>query len=339
MLRGAIFGFGNIGQFIARSVNVDKKYGDRAKIVTACDRYEKQRKIAENEFGIKAYADPQKMFENDLDFVCVVSTSIAHKEHVLMSVERNLPILCEKPLALNLHDAITMVNEIEKRKLPNVVRYLFRFTSEYRALKQMVDDGIFGDLLSVWARNFRGYGLYAGGTRHIAVMRPEESGGWIVHHACHMADIMLWLGGAIKEVYCQTHSTVPYEDSEEIIWSNVTFENGAIGMIADTVACLEDKSIGVIGKKGSATIMTDCIKPVIKYRKEGEADFAPPHIFDPMDMCPSIDSIAHFFDCIQHDEKPIATVRDAVSSLAVAIAMKKSAVEKRPVTIAEALNI
>ena len=338
MLKGAIFGFGNIGQFIAREVNIEKKYGERAEIVAVCDRYEQQRIIAENEFNLRAYTDPRKMLDNDLDFLCVLSTSIAHKEHLLLSVERNLPILCEKPIALNLDDAIMMAEEVEKRNILNVVRYLFRFTSEYRALKQMVDDGKFGELLSVWARNFRGHGLYVGGAQHPAVVKPEESGGWIVHHTCHMTDLMLWLGGAIKEVYCQTQSTVPNKDSEEIVWSNVTFENGAIGMTADTVACLEDKSVGVIGNKGSAKVVVDSLKPLIKYRFEGEADFAPPHILDPLDIGPSIDSIAHFFDCVQHDEKPIATVRDAVFSLAVAIAMKKSAVEKRPVKIADILH-
>jgi len=329
MLKGALFGFGNIGQMLATRINFDKKYGDRARIVAVCDRNREMIEIAGTKFGIKGYLDAKEMLNNDLDFVCVVSTSIAHKEHVLLSAERNLPILCEKPIALNLEDARDMVDAVEKRNLVNIVRYIFRYSSEYRALQRMVMNNKMGDILCVWARNFRGYGLYVGGARHPAIIKPEESGGWTIHHLCHMADVLLWFGGPVARVFCQHQSTVPDVYSEEIIWGNVTFKSSAIGSISDTVACLEDKSVGIIGTRGSAEVITDGIKPLIKYRKEGEADFAPPHIIDPMDLEDDVDEIEHFLNCIEHDESPIVTIRDAYESLKLAMALKKSAVEGR----------
>lgn len=338
MLKGAVFGFGNVGQLITRFVNIEKKYGVEATIAAVCDINESKRNTAEKDFCLKAYADPEKMLNNDLDFVCVLSTNIAHREHVLLAAERNLPIFLEKPIALNMNDAYNMVAAVEEKKLVNIVHYTYRFSAEHLYLKKMIDEGEFGEILSIWARNFRGHGLYCGGARHLAVMNPEQSGGWIIHHACHMADMMIWLGGSIKKVYCQAQSTLPDKSSEEIIWCNVTFTNGAIGMIADTIACLEDRSIGVIGTKASAVVIRNGRKPLIKFRSEGEPDFAPPHILDPMEICPAIDPFAHFLDCIKGGSQPMVTMRDTLPSLAVAIAMKKSVVEKRPVCIAEIGN-
>src|SRR5689334_7900981 len=97
-----------------------------------------------------------------------------------------------------------------------------RYLPTYRKMRQLVDDGTLGQLLAVWAAVHRGYGLYGSGERHPAIARPEESGGWIVHHMCHITDWCIWLAGQVEEVYMLTRTTAPTElSSEELIFGTI----------------------------------------------------------------------------------------------------------------------
>ena len=49
-----------------------------------------------------------------------------------------------------------------------------RYVPTYIKMKQMVDNGELGEILSVWARSFRGHGFYAAGKRHRAVVEPAQ---------------------------------------------------------------------------------------------------------------------------------------------------------------------
>ena len=89
-----------------------------------------------------------------------------------------------------------------------------RYIDACLKIKNLVDSGEMGDLLSICHFKTRAYGLYGAGARHRAVMEPEESGGWTVHHACHDIDFLYWINGPIKRVYATTQTTVPDEDSD-----------------------------------------------------------------------------------------------------------------------------
>ncbi|MBD3290884.1 hypothetical protein GF337_18900 [candidate division KSB1 bacterium] len=335
MLKGAVFGFGNVGQWITQSINIEKKYGESIKITSICDVDSNIREKAERVFHLKAYRNPGEMLENELDCVFITSTSDAHKQHVLLSAEKDLPIFCEKPIALNIRDARAITEAVEKRGLISLVRYVLRYWSCFLSLKKMVDDGELGDIVSLWARNCRGWGLHASGNVHPAVAHSERSGGWTIHHACHGADLMSWLGGEIEQVFCQHYTTFTNCKSEEVVWSNIKFTNGTIGMLGDTVAGVHERSVGVIGTRASASVMFDCVKPLIKIRREGSPDLAAPEIIDPESICQEIDPVRNFIEAIQTGAPTLVTVRDAMASLAVSLAMKKSAEQQRVVSVQE----
>jgi predicted dehydrogenase len=334
MLKGGVFGFGGVGQHMTRRINQSKEYGGDFRIVAICNRGKEKRDLAEKEYGLKAYEKLDDLIAHGLDFMLILSTSHVHREAAVKCAEAGIPFLIEKPIALTVEDAWDIVNATEKAGVINGVNYSMRYNPTYIKMKDMVDKGELGRVMSIWARSFRGHGFYEAGKRHRAVVEPEESGGWIVHHMCHIVDFVIWLGGEIDEVYTITQTTAPPElDSEELVYSTVKFKSGAIGMVSDVTGYPSDHSAGVSGTKGGVTEYLNGPKPLIKLYWETDREFGPPHIIDPQDSVKREDGLSQFLRCLKEGKPTNVPVREAWYSLKVCHAMRRSAHEGKPVKI------
>jgi len=334
MLKGGVFGFGGVGQSMTRRINQAKLFGDDVKIVAVCNRGKEKRDLAEKEYNLAAYDNVDDLIAHGLDFMLIVSTSHVHRDAAVKCAEAGVHYLIEKPIALTVEDAEDIVRATEKAGLINGVNYSMRYRPMYIKMKQMVDSGELGDVLSVWARSFRGHGFYMNGKRHRAVVEPWESGGWIVHHMCHIVDFVIWIAGDVDEVYTVTKSTAPPElDSEEMIYSTLKFKNGAIGMVSDITGYPSDRSAGIVGSKGGVTQSTDGPKPLIKLYWETDREFAPPHIVDPEDTVKPDSGLQQFIRCLKEGKQTNVPVSEACYSLKVCHAMRNSAHEGKAVKV------
>jgi predicted dehydrogenase len=320
ILRGGVIGFGNTGQKLTEYVNEHKK--DEARIVAACNRGKPNLDLARDKYGLAVTHDAQELVNMDLDFVLVLSTSYAHAEQVIVAAEAGRHVFCEKPIALNLADADRMIEAVESAGVVNAVNYSMRYIDAYLKIKDMVDSGELGQVLSISHFKTRAFGLYGAGARHRAVVEPEESGAWTVHHACHSIDFLYWINGPMVAAYATTQTTVPDKDSEEVVLGNVTFENGAMGLIGDSVCCIRDHYTQVIGTEASLVMSGEHDQTLLRLHREGEQEAK---------VIPARDSkrpgggIDHFLECISRGEPSPNSIRDSRHSLAVALAMQKSA--------------
>jgi predicted dehydrogenase len=320
ILSGGVIGFGNIGQNLTTYVNQAKR--GEARIVAACDIAQSQLELARGKYGLVATQDARALINMELDFVLVVSSNVAHADQVVMAAEAGKHIFCEKPIALTLAEADRMIEAVEAAGVVNVVNYSMRYIDGYLKFKEMADSGRLGRLLFVWHFMTRGYGLYSAGARHWAVLNPEQSGGWTVHHACHSIDFLYWINGPIATAYCTTQTTTPDQRSEEVLLGNLTFADGVMGMVGDSTCCIREHHTGIIGSKGSLLMSGEHEKTVMRLHLEGEQEER---------LIPAIDSkrpgggIDHFLECIRQGRQSPNSLRDARHSLAVALAMQESA--------------
>ena len=323
MLKGGVLGFGGVGQNMTSKLH---EWGT-AKIIGACNRGADKLVIAKEKFGLKTTHDPRELCSWDLDFVLVTSTSHAHAEHVLAAADRGLHQLVEKPIALNLKDADAMIAACEAKNLITVVNYTLRFQPPYQRMKEIIDSGTLGDVMSITCYTSRGYGLYGSGARHRAIVEPNESGGWIVHHACHMVDLAIWMAGDVESAYCRSQSTVPGIDSPEVIWGMLALKNGATAVIGDTVAAIRQRIITVIGTKGTVEILRTPQGDVLHMREEkrGHIDWSrydddilgygtPQHE----------QALTDFIACLNAKKKSPNDLRSGRASLAASLAMEES---------------
>jgi predicted dehydrogenase len=328
MLQGGVIGFGNMGQKLTRYINESERLD--ARIVAVCNRGKPKLDVARNEFGLWATHDPDDLLSRNLDFVLILSTSYAHASQVVKASEAGCHIFCEKPIALSLEDADHMIEASEKADVVTVVNYIMRYNEGYIKIKELIDRGELGEVLSVTHSKMRCYGLYAAGARHRAIVEPEESGGWIVHHACHDIDFLYWLLGPIRTVYALTQSTVPHKRSEEVVLGMVVFENGAIGSIGDSVCGIRDHYTRIIGSKASLAMTGENEQTVFRLHREGVAK---PELLPFRDAKRPGGGLDHFFECIRQDRRSPNSLRSARHSLAAALAMKESARTGKPVTV------
>lgn len=319
-LRGGIFGFGNIGQNVAQYIN-GRQHAE-AQIVAICDVDAAQLQLAREQYGLHATPDMSELAQMDLDFVVVASPNAVHAAQVTAAAAAGKHIFCEKPVALTLADADRMIDAVAQAGVISVVNYSMRYIDGYLKCKALVEDGTLGEILSVWHLMTRGFGLYGSGARHWAVMEPERSGGWTVHHACHSIDFLYWVNGPMTRVYCNTQSTLPDKRSEEFLIGNLTFANGAVGMVGDSTCILREHHTGVVGANGSLLMSGEHGQTVLRLHLENERA---ERLISAVDSKRPGGGLDHFFQCIRRGQQSPNDLASARHSLAVALAMQESA--------------
>ena len=327
MLKGGVFGFGGVGQNMTR--RIQENYCDNFKISAIVDLDSQKIELAKKVFNIKAFDSLEKMLAEELDFVLITSTNHVHAQAAKVCAAANIPFLIEKPIALTYSDAKEIVDAVAKNKVKTVINYSMRYNPLYKKIKNMVDAGVIGDLMSICISSNRGYGFYGSGKRHPAIINPTQSGGWTIHHMTHIIDYAIWLGGEIQEVYAHALTTAPSElQTEELICSLLKFKNGIIGTASDQIGTLRDHQLQVIGTKGALAETEINSKHLIKLSLESRS-YKNIELIDPSNEFREEDGLAHFLKILKTDEPSQMPVSSGLYVTKVCEAIKRSAKEKR----------
>lgn len=228
----AIVGCGNIG---TRSHLPGVKRLDNVDIVAVCDVIEEKAKNAAQEFGGKAFANLDEMLDKvkpEIVDVCVREHD--HRSVVEKALEAGADVICEKTMANTIEDAQAMLDAAEKTGKRLAINYNYRWLSSYMVLRQMIQNGDFGEV------------------RYIA-----SSFHWF--QGTHSVDMMRNLGGEFAEL-CAT-STID-EDVDFMFFQGrllrgnirnaavcLKYESGAIGSMTLSQYGNSNMNFEVAGKK------------------------------------------------------------------------------------------
>ncbi len=120
-------------------------------------------------------------------------------------------IYCEKPIATNLQDALEIYRLAKTKGIKNGVVQDKLFLPGLRKLKQLIDSGFFGRLLSV--RGEFGYWVFEGDLQPIQRpswnYRAEDGGGMILDMVCHWRYVLDNTFGNVKSVSCLGATHIP----------------------------------------------------------------------------------------------------------------------------------
>src|SRR3984893_18572948 len=120
---------------------------DRAEVVAVADPSPENAARRVAEFGIsQSYADTEAMLEStELDAVDIAAPRQMHAPLVRLAAKRRLPVLCQKPLAPNLHEAIELAAEV-KDQTRLMVHENWRFRAYYRDAAAWLREGRIGNV-------------------------------------------------------------------------------------------------------------------------------------------------------------------------------------------------
>jgi len=188
--------------------------------------------------GFAATTNVDELIEHpEVKAVIVASPNALHKEHCLKVAAAGKALWAEKPLVLNLADYDEIVAAVEKAGIVNHCNFGMRFQPTCRKMIELADAGEFGEPMHLISRSSRGVGLFSLGTAHKAVLHPELSGGWVMHHMCHQVDFAIRLTRQpVVRVFAQKVASAPDAPSEESIAAVCTTAGGAILQLADGLA-------------------------------------------------------------------------------------------------------
>ena len=252
-LRFAIVGCGRIGQRHASHIV------NNGELAAVCDIIpEKAQEIAAN-YGAKVYNSIEALLEGeqDLDVVSICSPNGLHAAHSIAALNAGSHVLCEKPLAINVSDCGEMIKAAEKANRRLFAIKQNRFNPPVRIVKEAIDAGKLGNILSVqlscfWNRNENYYANSWKGT-------ADLDGGTLYTQFSHFVDLIYWMIGDVKSVEAFTgnythEGIIEFEDTGVVI---MEFYNGAIGTINYTVNSYDknmEGSLTIFGDKGTVKI-------------------------------------------------------------------------------------
>lgn len=162
---------------------------------------------AQRKFGVPhAFCDPKLFFESGLDAVTIASPAPTHKDNVIECAARGLPVLCEKPLAMNDSDSAQMIEVMKAAKLPLAVGFCYRFSPVALEIARLVREGRVGEiralrLIYIW--NLHGiHEIDADGNPFYSPRRLDrmDEGGPLVDCGVHQIDLArFWLGREVED--------------------------------------------------------------------------------------------------------------------------------------------
>ncbi len=121
--------------------------GDQARVVAVADPSHDNAARRAAEFGIsQLYANAEAMLAaTELDAVDIAAPRQWHAPLVRLAAQRRLPVLCQKPLAPNLQQAIEIAAEV-KDLARLMVHENWRFRGYYRDTASWLREGRIGDV-------------------------------------------------------------------------------------------------------------------------------------------------------------------------------------------------
>jgi predicted dehydrogenase len=95
------------------------------------------------------YTDPDELIaDEEVELVDICLPTFLHAEYVIKALQAGKNVLCEKPMAMNSDECRRMVAAAEEAEGQLMIAQCIRFWPEYAYLKETVESGRLGRLLS-----------------------------------------------------------------------------------------------------------------------------------------------------------------------------------------------
>lgn len=186
-LNVAVIGVGNMGQHHVRIYSGMSGVN----LIAVSDVSEERGKDLAKKHNCLFYNDYGKMLaEQKIDAVSIVVPTSLHCKVASDVLDRGINVLLEKPIAANLAEAGMIIKKAKEKKVKLMVGHIERFNPAIQKLKNLIEDGQLGDVISL---NIKRVGGFPPQTKNANV---------ILDLGIHDIDISNYLlGEEPKEVY------------------------------------------------------------------------------------------------------------------------------------------
>ncbi len=181
-------------------------------------------------FGGRPFSDPIAMLDQakpDALFICL--TPAAHGSLERAAIERGVPFLVEKPLAVDWEPAAAIAADVGRAGLVTAVGYQWRYAPSVARAFEVLKDARVAMAQGFWLTRTPAPAWWS---------RQAESGGQMVEQLTHMFDLARMFLGEAESVHALTtrvpRTGHPECDVDEASMAQVRFASGAIASFAAT---------------------------------------------------------------------------------------------------------
>ena len=178
------------------------KHPDQLKIVAIAEPIKERREkiaTAHNIPSRNIYSSWDTLLAQPVmaDGSIIATQDTMHVEPVVKAMHQGYHVLLEKPMALTQENCQAIIDSSEKTGMTLNVCHVLRYTQFYSQIKKIIDEGILGDIYTIYqAENVSYYHMahsyVRGNWRNSALASPM-----ILAKCCHDMDLLYWFSGSL----------------------------------------------------------------------------------------------------------------------------------------------
>ncbi|GGJ06349.1 dehydrogenase [Alicyclobacillus cellulosilyticus] len=290
------------------------------------DDAERGRRAAEAT-GVPFFPDAEPLLAQ-VDAVVVCSENANHKRDVLAAARHGRHILCEKPIATSVADALEMIRACQQAGVILQMAFPVRYIAAVRQLRDLVQAGRLGRILAMRGTN---HGYMPGGW---FIDHRLAGGGAVMDHTVHVADIMRWiLGAEVRRVYAEIDNRVHQKDIDDCGILTIEFDNGVFATLdpswsrTDAYPIWGDVTLEVVGSGGTASL--DAFAAHLNVYSVQDGKGVHEGYGEDMDYY----LIKDFVETVAAGRQPLVDGVDGLRAMEVALAAYESAARGEPVEV------
>jgi predicted dehydrogenase len=204
------------------------------------------------ELGVRAYgSEAELLADPEVQAVYIASPVNCHAKQIRLAARAGKHVLCEKPLAMNLKQTVAAVEECGRRQVFLQEGYMMKFHGAHATIKQLIDEGKLGRIVSMRAQLSCWYPKIEGAWRQ----HPKLGGGGaLIDMATHLYDLLSYFAGPVRRVAALTGRLVQDYRSEDASTTLLEFASGAQATV-DCFYCIPDEAsrtrLEIYGSQGA----------------------------------------------------------------------------------------
>ncbi|MGW1988431.1 Gfo/Idh/MocA family protein [Streptomyces collinus] len=186
--------------------------GKGSRVVACCDRDRRMLNAVPERFGpaTQATFDHRDLLDADLDAVFILTPDSTHEPLALDFLRARVPVFLDKPMAITTEGCDRLLSAARSCDTALYLGHNMRHMPVVLAMRQIVQDGLIGEVKAVWCRHFVGHGGDFYFKDWHADRRNTTS--LLLQKGAHDIDVIHWLAGGYSRLVNAMGGLVLYGD-------------------------------------------------------------------------------------------------------------------------------
>lgn len=242
---------------------------------------EKARKLSKSWGFEQASDDWQSLCSNpDIDVVDICTPNHLHMEMALAAIAAGKHVYCEKPLALNGPDALTIWKAAQDAGVKTMMGFNYRCNPMMQIAKEIIEAGEIGEIYSFRGAYLEDYLSDPGTPFSWRCLRNQGGSGALADLGTHLINMAEYLLGSISSVFSQltqihpmrpnpANGTLLSVENEDIAQVLLSFSRGCSGSMEISRIATGQKcglSFEIFGSQGSISFNQEQMNEIRLYK-------------------------------------------------------------------------